>query len=137
MIMKDCIFCKIILKEIPSHKIYEDENVYAFLDINPVHIGHTLVVPKVHAEDIFDISSESWAHVMNVVHTLSPIVHAATNADGVNIIMNNKRSAGQLIDHAHVHIVPRFADDGLKGLPQHNESSEALTTMQEKIKNTL
>ena len=131
--MTDCLFCKIIAGEISSHKIYEDDEVLAFLDINPVHLGHTLVVPKKHSEDILSIDSDSWRAVCERTRILAPIVHGATGADGINVIMNNKKSAGQLIDHAHTHIVPRFKDDGFKGLPQHKESDEALAAMREKI----
>jgi histidine triad (HIT) family protein len=115
----DCIFCKIIVGEIPSYSIRETEHTYAFLDINPVHPGHTLVVPKEHATDIFEIPRDSWEHVMNEVHSLAPAVRSAAGADGLNIVMNNRRSAGQLVDHVHIHIIPRFNDDGLHGFPQH------------------
>lgn len=131
--MKDCLFCKIVAGAIPSHKIYEGEHTFAFLDIRPVHIGHTLVVPKKHAEDIFSIEATDWRAMNEVVRKLAPFVREAAGADGVNIIMNNKRSAGQLIDHAHVHIIPRFVGDGMKGLPQHDETPQALAAMREKI----
>ncbi|MBI4068373.1 HIT family protein [Candidatus Kaiserbacteria bacterium] len=131
--MQDCLFCKIVAGTIPSHKIYEGEHTYAFLDIRPVHIGHTLVVPKNHTEDIFSIEAADWRAVNEVVRKLAPIIKEATGADGVNIIMNNKKSAGQLVDHAHVHIVPRFADDGMKGLPQRDETPQALSKMRGKI----
>ena len=131
--MPDCLFCKIVAGTVPSQKVYEGEHTYAFLDIRPVHIGHTLVVPKRHVEDIFTIEGADWRAVNEVVRKLAPIIREATGADGINIIMNNKRSAGQLIDHAHVHIVPRFADDDMKGLPQHDEAPQALSAMREKI----
>lgn len=131
--MTDCLFCKIVAGTVPSHKIYEGEHTFAFLDIRPVHIGHTLVVPKRHDEDIFSIEAADWRAVNEVVRKLAPFVREAAGADGVNIIMNNKKSAGQLIDHAHVHIVPRFVDDGLKGFPQHDETPQALSAMREKI----
>lgn len=114
----DCIFCKIITGDIPSYAIRETEKTYAFLDINPVHPGHTLVIPKEHATDIFEITSENWSHVLEEVRSLAPKVQAATGAHGLNIVMNNKRSAGQLVDHVHIHIIPRFENDGLHGFPQ-------------------
>ena len=131
--MNDCLFCKIISGEIPSEKIRETKHTYAFLDINPVHPGHTLVVPKEHSLDIFEISPESWMRVMKEVHTLAPVIKEATGADGINIIMNNRRSAGQLVDHTHVHIIPRYADDGLKGLPQHPYAEGEIEATREKI----
>ena len=131
--MEDCLFCRIVAGSVPSHKIYEGEHTFAFLDIRPVNIGHTLVVPKRHSEDIFSIEAADWRAVNEVVRKLAPKVKEATGADGINIIMNNKKQAGQLIDHAHVHIVPRFAGDGFKGFPQHEETPQALSAMRGKI----
>jgi len=131
--MNSCLFCNIISGAVSSHKIYEDDDVYVFLDINPVNIGHTLVIPKTHSEDIFSVDARTWGTVCDRVRALAPAVKAATGADGVNIVMNNKRSAGQLIDHVHIHIIPRFSHDGFKGMPQHPETEEALVGMREKI----
>jgi histidine triad (HIT) family protein len=108
----DCLFCKIIRGEIPSEKIYEDEYAFAFLDIHPINKGHTLVIPKVHAENMFDITAENFTALMKTVHRLAPIVKNAVSADGVNIGINNGRAAGQLVFHSHVHIIPRFTGDG-------------------------
>ncbi len=132
--MEDCIFCNILTGSIPSHRVYEDEYTYAFLDIHPVHEGHTLVIPKVHAEDVFDASSEDWSRTMHTVHMLAPKIKEATSADGINIIVNNKRPAGQLVDHVHVHIVPRFANDGLVGFPQHDATPETLASVANDIR---
>ncbi len=110
----DCLFCKIIKGEIPSHKIYEDENVLAFLDINPVNPGHTLVIPKKHSRNIFDIEKEDLENVVNTAQKICPAVQKAVNAKGVNVISNNEPVAGQIIFHTHFHIIPRFENDGLK-----------------------
>ncbi len=109
--MEDCIFCKIVRGEIPSFKVYEDANVLAFLDIHPTNPGHTLVVPKIHAENIFEISSESWSQVMETARKLSITIENALDAKGINLMMNNREHAGQVVDHVHVHIVPRFTGD--------------------------
>ncbi len=111
---EDCLFCKIISGKLPSEKIYEDEHTFAFLDIHPVNKGHTLVVPKKHLENIYEIDAESFSAVMKTVHYLTPYIKTALNADGVNIGMNNGTAAGQLVFHAHVHIIPRFLGDGHK-----------------------
>lgn len=111
---KDCLFCKIIAGEIPSERVFEDAHAYAFLDIHPVNKGHTLVVPKTHAENIYDITSEGFSALMETVRALSPIVKKAVEADGINIGMNNGGAAGQIIFHAHVHIIPRYGDDGFR-----------------------
>lgn len=110
--MTDCLFCKIIAGEIPSTKIYEDDNVLAFLDIRPVNIGHTLVIPKVHHMNLYETPDEILAHVMTVVKKLSIAIKGALNADGINIEMNNDPVAGQIIFHTHIHIIPRFSGDG-------------------------
>jgi len=112
--MPDCIFCKIVRGELPSYKVYEDEKTLAFLDIRPINAGHTLVVPKAHSKNIFDISSEDWQRVAEVVRNLANTIEKAILADGINIAMNNREHAGQVVDHAHVHIIPRFKGDGFK-----------------------
>ena len=113
----ECIFCRIIKGEIPSSKIYEDEKVYAFLDIQPVNKGHTLVIPKNHSLDLTDMDDEDVCAVFRTAKKLAPAILKATGATGFNLGMNNKKSAGQLVMHSHLHIIPRFDDDGLKHWP--------------------
>lgn len=108
----NCLFCKIIAGEIPSSKVYEDEKCYAFLDLHPVNIGHTLLVPKEHSTNLYDVSDEIIAHMGVVMKKLATAIKSAVSADGINIEMNNDPVAGQLIFHTHLHIVPRFIGDG-------------------------
>ncbi|MDO8481945.1 MAG: HIT family protein [bacterium] len=110
----DCIFCKIIKGELPSFKVYEDGETLAFLDIHPVNPGHTLVVPKQHSKNIFDARTEDWLAVTKVVRNLAHVIETAVAADGININMNNREHAGQVVEHLHVHIIPRFKGDGFK-----------------------
>lgn len=110
--MNDCLFCKIIAGEIPSEKIYENEHVYAFLDINPVNPGHTLVIPKRHAANLYETPDEDLAQAISAVKRLSVAVKRALAADGINIEMNNDPVAGQVIFHTHFHVIPRFEGDG-------------------------
>lgn len=117
--MNDCIFCKIIKGDIPSYKVYENDDVYAFLDIHPANKGHTLVIPKKHARNIFDIPHENWSSVMSAVRLLAGTIEKAVGADGINLAMNNREHAGQVVDHTHVHIIPRFKGDGLRLMPGH------------------
>ena len=128
--MPDCLFCKIIRGEVPSFKVYEDDKTLAFLDIRPVNAGHTLVVPKDHATNIFDITPQDWAAVAETTRKLSIVIEKALEADGVNIAMNNREHAGQVIPHPHVHIIPRYKSDGFKLMPQRqyktNEAEETL-----------
>lgn len=131
---KDCLFCKIIKNEIPSEKIYEDEHTFAFLDINPVNIGHTLLIPKTHSQNIFDVETRALEKIAPVLKKLSLSIKEAVGADGINIISNNGGAAGQLVFHLHLHIIPRFSDDGLKHWHGKNYSKEEMSETAEKIK---
>ena len=111
--MKDCIFCKIVSGEIPCYKIYENENVLAFLDVAKDAIGHTLVIPKKHTENILNCDSETLAEVFDVAQKISKHFVESCGFDGVQVINNCGESAGQTVMHFHVHIVPRKHGDGL------------------------
>ena len=113
-----CLFCKIASGEISSEKVYEDAHTFAFLDIRPNNPGHTLVIPKAHAPNLYEISEESLSATMAVVKKVAIAAKKAMGADGINIAMNNDPAAGQVIFHAHVHVIPRFADDGYRHWPQ-------------------
>jgi histidine triad (HIT) family protein len=110
----DCLFCKIINGSIPSEKVYEDELFIAILDINPINKGHLLVLPKRHSENIFDLEEPEISNVMKVIKKLSQALMKTLNAEGVNIIQNNCKAAGQIIFHSHFHIIPRFSGDNIK-----------------------
>ncbi|MFA5554104.1 MAG: HIT family protein [Phycisphaerae bacterium] len=110
---KDCIFSKIVSGEIPSVKVYEDEAVLAFLDINPISDGHTLVIPKQKFIRIDDCPPEILAQLCSKLGKIAKAVAAATGCDGYNVLCNNGRAAGQLIDYVHFHIIPRKAGDGV------------------------
>lgn len=127
--MENCIFCKIVKGEIPSAKLYEDEETLAFLDIAPVNIGHTLVIPKKHFENILETPEDIMAHMMRVVKKISHALEVL-GPDGININMNNRAAAGQVIFHAHIHIIPRLKDDGFQlwhGRRPYNEGEMAAT----------
>ncbi|WP_336360343.1 HIT family protein [Haladaptatus sp. ZSTT2] len=108
----DCIFCKIIAGEIPSRTVYEDDNVLAFLDVNPLTKGHTLVIPKAHHRTVADLPDALGEAVFEALYHLTPAVEEAVSADGSNIGVNNGTAAGQEVQHVHAHIVPRFEGDG-------------------------
>jgi len=103
-----CIFCKIVQKQASASVVYEDEDVMAFLDIRPLSVGHTLVIPKQHYIDIFDIPADVQAKVYAVTQKIAFAVKKTTGADGVSVIQQNGKAAGQDIFHLHVHVVPRF-----------------------------
>ena len=121
----ECIFCKIVEGGLPSYKVYEDSAVLAFLDIFPIHHGHVLVVSKKHTVDIFDTPEEDLKNIMAAAKKIAPAVMKATKADGINIGMNNKPASGQVVMHAHVHVIPRYKDDGLKTWPQRPYNNDA------------
>lgn len=111
--MNDCIFCKIIKGEIPGHKIYEDDQTYAFLDISCDSYGHTLVVPKKHCTNILDCDEADFKAVMAAVQKISRHYVDDCGFDGVNIINASGQAAQQSVFHLHMHIIPRKNDDGL------------------------
>lgn len=110
--MNDCIFCKIIAKDIPAEIVYEDESVLVFVDIKAINPGHVLVVPKAHAADLASASEASVVSVMLVARRMGKALMKALKAPGFNLGVNNGRAAGQLVDHLHVHVIPRFEGDG-------------------------
>ncbi len=107
-----CLFCKIISGEMPSAKVYEDSIVLAFLDLNPVNIGHTIIVPKAHHINLYETPDSTLAQMMIAAKKISIAIKSALNTDGINIEMNNDPIAGQIIFHSHLHIIPRFSGDG-------------------------
>ncbi|MBF8280810.1 MAG: hit [Candidatus Magasanikbacteria bacterium] len=119
----DCIFCKIVSGEIPSARVFEDDNVIAFLDIRPIAKGHTLIVPKKHLTDLRDADYETLCHLMGAVKKIAPSVMTAVGADGFNLGGNNGPASGQEVMHLHLHIIPRHFNDGLPRWP-HNAYAE-------------
>ena len=108
----DDIFEKIIAREIPASIIYEDDVVISFLDIKPVNKGHTLVVPKRKFRNILDADPETLQHMILIAQKIARASKAAFKADGISIFMNNEKAGGQDVFHAHIHVIPRFTDDG-------------------------
>ncbi len=110
--MDDCIFCEIIRGDSPSWKIYENEHVYAFLDINPVSRYHTLVIPKVHCTNIFDIGEKEIKEVASAIRQICGDFREKLGIDNVQIVSSNGADAQQDVFHSHFHIVPRISGDG-------------------------
>jgi len=107
----NCIFCAIAEGEIPSFKVYEDELVLAYLDINPFTKGHTLVIPKAHSEGLLDTDDATLATIIARVKKVAAHLKAALPCDGFNILQNNGEAAGQTVKHVHFHIVPRYGSE--------------------------
>jgi histidine triad (HIT) family protein len=109
----DDTFLKIIEGVLPSYKIYEDEYTYAFLSNQPVTRGHALVIPKVFAENMYDVSEESLAQIFSAVKKVSLAIKNSLNPIGINIHQNNELGAGQAVFHIHFHIIPRYENDNI------------------------
>ncbi len=107
-----CIFCKIIAGEIPAHKVYEDENVLAFLDITQATKGHTLVIPKKHVRNIFELDEKTASDIFSVIPKISNALKGAFNPIGLNIVNNNEKPL-QEVFHYHIHLIPRYENDGV------------------------
>jgi histidine triad (HIT) family protein len=117
----NCIFCKIVRGEIPSSLVLETDEAVAFLDIHPVNLGHVLVVPRQHHADLTELPASLAGHVGALLPRLCRAVKKATGADGLNVIVNNGRVAGQTVDHGHWHIIPRFHGDPVDWPWPHSE----------------
>jgi len=120
--MKDCIFCKIVKGEIPCHKVYEDDYVLSFLDITPRTEGHTLVIPKKHYENIYELPDEEIGNYFKGLKKTAMILKKKLNARGMNILNNNGEVAGQFVFHLHFHLLPKYEkgkelwpEEGFKG----------------------
>ena len=109
---EDCIFCKIIRGEIPSFKLYEDDLTYAFMDINPLNDGHALVIPKYHAENIYATPDEWFGPTMSTVRRIASAVNKVVQPEGINLLQAHGPGAKQSVFHLHMHVIPRYADDG-------------------------
>lgn len=131
-----CIFCKIINGEIPSYKVYEDDNFLAFLDISQTTIGHTLVVPKKHYENIFQLPED--CDIFKVVIKIANALKKALNISDINILNNNGIFAGQTVNHYHIHLIPRYENDNFKiNFSENKLSKEEFETLKSKIENNI
>jgi histidine triad (HIT) family protein len=116
--MGDCIFCRIAAGGMPAVRVLETPMVLAFLDIAPVHYGHTLVIPKAHHRNLLELPDALWMEMGQVCRQAAQALRAALHAQGFNIGMNNFEAAGQEVLHAHLHVIPRYLGDGLTLFPQ-------------------
>ncbi|KGX83209.1 HIT family protein [Pontibacillus marinus] len=121
---QDCIFCKIIDGEIPSAKVYEDEHVYAFLDISQVTKGHTLVIPKQHTKDIYGTDEKVAETLFARVPKIANAIKETYQPVGLNVLNNNEEPAGQSVFHLHIHLIPRYGSDDGFGAKWETHSDE-------------
>lgn len=110
----NCIFCAIAEGRAPAEVVFEDKETMAFMDINPANSGHTLVIPKRHARDIYELDEETAAAVMRTALRVTRAIKAALQPDGMNLLQSNGRAGGQVVPHFHMHIIPRWHGDGLR-----------------------
>ena len=129
----DCVFCAIAAGEIPSFKVYEDDDVLAYLDINPFTRGHTLVIPKGHSAGLLDTDDAVLAAVVARVRKVAARLKEALPCDGFNILQNNGEAAGQTVKHLHFHIVPRYAGEPLV-FESHKGDMEELKALAERVR---
>jgi len=136
--VQDCIFCEIASGEQQAAEVFRTDQVVAFLDINPVNPGHTLVIPTRHAESLMELNEEELRACMSAAQAVGQAAMKATESPGLNLLQNNHRCAGQLVGHAHFHVIPRKPDDGFSfGWRQGDYQQGEMETVQEKIKQAL
>ena len=109
-----CIFCKIIAKEIPAEILFENDCALSILDVNPIHYGHALVIPKHHHKDFLDVPEGELGGIMHAVHVVARALVKSYNLNGFNFFSNNGEVAGQSVFHFHIHVTPRYADDNIR-----------------------
>lgn len=133
----DCVFCKIIKGEIPAQKVYENDKIFAFLDIRPINPGHVLVVPREHHANLLETPDDVLSDMITRTKKIAGAIMKAVNADGFNVGINTKPAAGQAVFHTHLHIIPRFKTDGLKHWPGKKLPKEEMQKVQEAIQKEL
>jgi histidine triad (HIT) family protein len=130
--MSDCIFCKIVKGEIPAAKVFENEYVVAFLDLSQVTKGHTLVIPKIHKENLFELTPDIAKNFFEVVPTIANALKREFSPVGLNAINNNGEQAGQSVFHFHLHLIPRYGKgDGFGAVWKNNQSDYTSQKLQE------
>ena len=135
----ECIFCAIVEGKIPAAKVYENEHVFAFMDISPANPGHLVVIPKQHYRNIFDIPAEVASKIMEAVVPLATAIREALNPDGLNLIQNNEAAGFQTVFHFHIHLIPRWKTDSLQPLwqPRREGNIEEISNVATKIREAL
>lgn len=133
----NCIFCKIINNEIPSKKIYEDDDFLAMLDIAPATKGHVLIVPKEHAETMAELSDEKLSKILVLAKKIIDAMKKVHNFTDYNIIQNNGRLAGQTVGHYHMHLIPRYSVDEVSLWSPHENDPSVTSDMAEQVRKLL
>ena len=132
--MDQCLFCKISSGEIPSYKVYEDDFCFAFLDINPISKGHTIVIPKKHFDNFIECNEKYLSKIISTVKRVALTIKIRLNADGINILSNLGEEAGQTINHFHFHIIPRYKKDNIELIHNNSKNKYDLEQICNKLK---
>lgn len=131
---ENCIFCKIANGEIPSKTLYEDESFRVILDLGPATKGHALILPKEHAENLYELPEETAADAMKLAKKMATVMKEKLKCDGLNLIQNNGETAGQTVMHFHLHLIPRYQGDGQRiGWVPSEPSQEELEAVRKEI----
>ncbi len=131
----ECIFCRIVKHELPSHVLYENTKVISILDINPIHYGHALVIPKHHYLDFLHIPETDLHDVLHATQIVANAIVQSLDLEGFNIFSNNGKIAGQSVFHFHMHVTPRYPDDNIKFvLELKSYQGDAMTRYADKIR---
>lgn len=135
--MHDCIFCRIAAGQAPAMRVLETPGVLAFLDIAPVNYGHTLVIPRQHYQNLLELPDDLWMEMGRVSRRVAQALRTTLYAQGFNIGMNNFEAAGQVVFHAHIHVIPRYFSDGLRLFPQEDYRPGDLEKTGEQLRRAL
>ncbi|MBI5474494.1 MAG: HIT family protein [Ignavibacteriae bacterium] len=134
----DCIFCKIVQHQLPAQVLFENEKVISILDINPIHYGHALVIPKTHCADFLHIPESDLHDVLHVTQIVARAIVRSLNLEGFNIFSNNGRIAGQSVFHFHMHITPRYPNDNIQFILElKSYSADSMIEYADKIRNNI
>jgi len=112
--MSDCVFCRIVQKEVPAEVLFENDEVIVILDINPIHYGHALVIPKKHCRDFLELPPCSYQAILEAARVVCQALVRGLGLEGYNLFSNNGRSAGQSVFHFHLHVTPRYPNDDIR-----------------------
>ena len=139
---ENCVFCQIIRRQVPASVIYQDDRVIAFLSNRPVNVGHTLVVPRKHYANVFEVPEDEIAYLARVVKRMAQAVKDAVGAEGIRIVQNNGEAAGQVVFHFHMHVIPmkpsnQHGHDNVFRDPTHFREADALEQDAVKIRQNL
>ncbi|MFH1253212.1 MAG: HIT family protein [Candidatus Uhrbacteria bacterium] len=135
--MSECLFCQIAAGEIPCHKIFENDLLISFLDIRPLNPGHTLLIPKRHSEHLLEANDAEVKVIFEITKKIAPAILQSVGAVGCNVTTNIGRAAGQAVFHTHVHIIPRYNDDGYIPWERKDGISDGFSAVAERIRDVL